>query len=216
MNFLKSILNLVFPTYCIQCGKSGTAICTKCLSQCEGAGRESAEWVFPIYDYRNPLIKKAIWLLKYKNKKVFAKIFAEIMYGRMIEEISDFGQFNDFKKPILIPIPLARKRMHERGFNQATLICSELIKLDLNKNFTLEEKVLVKINDKKHQALIENRTERLKNIIGSFSIKNTDKIEDKNIILIDDVTTTGATLNEARKTLRKFGAKKIIAFTIAH
>jgi len=67
-----------------------------------------------------------------------------------------------------------------------------------------------------HQAQIENRQKRIKNIIGSFAVKNKDIIKNRNIILIDDVTTTGATLNEAKKVLREAGAKKIIAFTIAH
>jgi len=186
------------------------------MSSFPEAERESLEWVFPMYDYRHPPVKKAIGLLKYKGKKGFAKIFAEIMYGRIIEELSDLMVFNNFQKPILVPIPLSKKRIHERGFNQATLICTELMKLDKNKNFILEKNVLIKIKNGEHQARIENRQKRLKNIIGSFSIKNPEGIKNRNIILIDDVTTTGATLNEAKKTLRKAGAKKIIAFTVAH
>ncbi|MEI6580980.1 MAG: hypothetical protein WCO07_02285 [bacterium] len=222
MSFLNTILNIIFPVNCIRCGKNNTELCIKCLSSFEEAERESAEWIFPLYDYRNPSIKKAIWLLKYKSKKGFAKIFAEIMYGRIIEELSDFSRFNNFQKPILIPIPLSKRRMHERGFNQATLICNELIKLDkshssdTDRNFTLEKNILIKTKDKEHQARIEDRKRRLKNIVGSFSVKNIEFIKNRNIILIDDVTTTGATLGEARKTLRQAGAKKIIAFTVAH
>ena len=67
-----------------------------------------------------------------------------------------------------------------------------------------------------HQANIKNRNIRLKNLIGSFIVKNKEEIKNRNIILIDDITTTGATLNEARKTLKKAGAKKIVAFTVAH
>ena len=63
---------------------------------------------------------------------------------------------------------------------------------------------------------IENRNKRLKNIIGSFLVKNQELIKNRNIILIDDVTTTGATLSEAKKVLKQAGARKIIAFTIAH
>ena len=216
MSFLNTILNLIFPANCISCGKNNADLCIKCMSSFPEAERESLEWVFPMYDYRHPPVKKAIGLLKYKGKKGFAKIFAEIMYGRIIEELSDLMVFNNFQKPILVPIPLSKKRIHERGFNQATLICTELMKLDKNKNFILEKNVLIKIKNGEHQARIENRQKRLKNIIGSFSIKNPEGIKNRNIILIDDVTTTGATLNEAKKTLRKAGAKKIIAFTVAH
>ena len=117
---------------------------------------------------------------------------------------------------LLIPIPLAPKRLRERGFNQALLICEKLVKLDGGINFQLEKNVLIKPKDTEHQVRIEDRSKRLKNIIGSFLVKNSEKIKNRNIILIDDVVTTGATLSEARKMLKQAGAKKIIAFTVAH
>ena len=76
--------------------------------------------------------------------------------------------------------------------------------------------ILIKIKETEHQANIKERKDRLKNLSGSFSVKNAEMIKSRNIILIDDVITTGATLSEARKTLKQFGAKKIIAFTVAH
>ena len=163
-----------------------------------------------------PPIKKAVWFLKYKGKKLLASVFAEVVYGRILEELSDLSIMENFTDIILIPIPLSSDRYRERGFNQAELICKELTKLDNNVNFKLENNILIKIKDTKHQARIENRSERLKNIIDSFVVKNTEKIKNKNIILIDDVTTTGATLSEARKILKRAGARKIIAFTVAH
>ena len=217
MNFLNTILDIVFPVNCLSCGKSGVSLCIKCISSSFPAERENANWIFSSYDYRNPLIKKSISLLKYKNKRKIASVFAEVIYGSISEELSDLSDFHNFKNPILIPIPLARKRMRERGFNQAELICAELIKIDKNnKTFSIENNVLTKPKDSEHQAKIRNRSERLKNIIGTFAIKNENLIKGKNIILIDDVTTTGATLAEAKKILKKSGAKKVIAFTLAH
>ena len=143
-------------------------------------------------------------------------VFAEALYGRILEELADHAQFENFREPILISIPLAPKRKRGRGFNQATLLCKELVKLDKDVNFKLEKNVLYKPKDTEHQAKIEDRRKRLQNIVGSFSVKNSEIIRGENIILIDDVTTTGATLAEARKVLRAAGAKKIIAFTIAH
>ena len=69
MKFLNALLELVFPTKCISCGEAGTDFCSWCLSQSRPAERESAEWIFPLYDYRHPPIKKALWLFKYKGKK---------------------------------------------------------------------------------------------------------------------------------------------------
>ncbi|MFA6524278.1 MAG: ComF family protein [Candidatus Paceibacterota bacterium] len=214
MNFLNTILDIIFPVYCISCGKSGMDLCLECLSNCSSAEYIDYKWIYPIFDYHDPLVKKSIWFLKYKGKKRLGTIFATIMYDRIIEELSDLMTFENFKDPILIPIPLAPKRKRERGFNQAEVICNELIKLD--KNLKLETNVLIKQKDTKHQASIKNRNERLKNLTDSFSIKNPEKIKNKNIILIDDVSTTGATLNEAKKILKQAGAKKIIAFAVAH
>ena len=143
----------------------------------------------------------------------------------------------NFIEPVLIPIPLSPKRYRERGYNQAQLICEELIKInnlrhgvDVNNAnnayirhgvyMQLEKKILIKPKETEHQARIKNRNIRLKNLSGSFVIKNTAeniaRIKRKNIILIDDIITTGATLSEARKVLKQNGARKVIAFTVAH
>lgn len=241
MKIFNTILNVIFPVNCISCKKNGSDLCTKCLLDSPSAERESATWIFPLFDYRHPPIKKSIWLLKYKGKKKLANIFAEIMYGKIIEELSELSILNNFYEPILIPVPLSKKRYRERGYNQAQLICEELIKIQeknyltppsaplsllrrgaggevniLNENFTLENNVLIKVKETEHQANIKERKDRLKNLIGSFSVKNPEIIKNKNIILIDDVLTTGTTLTEAKKILKQSGARKVIAFTIAH
>ena len=212
MRFLNTILNIIYPVSCIACGKNGSDFCLDCLLKAPGTDLEKNNWIYTLYDYRHPPIKSAIWFLKYKGKRNLAKIFAEIMYGRIIEELEDLSVFKNFREPILIPIPLAPARKRERGFNQAELLCKHIIKLDLAKTLRLENNILIKPKDTEHQAKLKDRNKRLKNIVGSFAIKNPEKIKGQNIILIDDVTTTGATLSEARKILKQAGAKKIIAF----
>jgi competence protein ComFC len=216
MAFIDTILNIIFPINCLNCGKAGPELCQDCLVDCPQAERESENWIFPVFDYRHPPIKKAVQLLKYKGKQRLAKIFAKVIYNRILEEIADLSVLENFRDVILIPIPLSNKRKRERGFNQTEIICKELITLDQNVNFKMESKVLMRVTDNKHQAHLQNRAERLKNIIGSFVVNNAERIKNRNIILIDDVTTTGATLNEAKKVLRESGARKIIAFTVAH
>ncbi len=219
MGFLNTILEVVFPSKCLGCQKGGSDLCLECLSKSPAAERESAKWIFPLYDYRHPPVKKSLWLLKYKGKKRLANVFAEIIYEKILEELSELSVLENFIDPVLIPIPLSPKRRRERGFNQADLICRELIKIDKirdNIGLMLENNILTKPKETEHQALIKDRRERLINIVGSFAIKNREKIKNKNIILLDDVTTTGATLGEARKVLKESGARKIIAFTVAH
>jgi len=219
VNFLDTILNVIFPVHCVLCGKEGSDLCLKCLSGSPPALRESANWIFPLFDYRHPPIKKSLWFLKYKNKKRLADIFAEVMHGKIIEELSELSVMKNFRDPVLIPIPLSSKRYRERGYNQAELICKKLIEIEEKNafnNFKLEKNVLIKIKETEHQVNIKDRRDRLKNLSDSFSVKNPEIIKNKNIILIDDVLTTGATLTEAKKILKSFGAKKVIAFTVAH
>ncbi|MFZ3011473.1 MAG: phosphoribosyltransferase family protein [Minisyncoccia bacterium] len=233
MRFLNTILDIVFPAKCVLCGKTGIDLCRRCLQNVPEAQRESARWIFPLYDYRDKTIKKSLWLLKYRGRKRLANIFAENIYEKIVEELSDLSIMENFHDPILIPIPLSRKRYRERGFNQAQLICEEIVKINNLRsasakeaadkhgvNIKLENNILIKPRDTLHQAHIKNRNARLKNMIGTFAIKDEarrkDLLKGKNIILIDDILTTGATLNEARKVLRQAGARKIIAFTVAH
>lgn len=216
MHFLNTILDIVFPVYCISCGTPGSDLCEKCLSLCPSAERESQDWIFPLFDYRHPPIKKAVWLIKYNGKKRLINTFGELLYGRIVEELSELRIMENFNEPILIPIPLSKKRYRERGFNQSEILCQKLIEIDQNKYLKLEKNILIKIKETEHQARIGDRRHRLKNLSGSFAVKNGEVIKRKNIILIDDVTTTGATLNEAKKILKSFGARKVIAFTIAH
>ncbi|MFA5840687.1 MAG: phosphoribosyltransferase family protein [Candidatus Paceibacterota bacterium] len=202
-------------------------LCLECLKDARAAERESAKWIFPLYDYRHPLIKKSLWLLKYKGKKRLANVYAEIIYEKILEELSELSIMENFTSPILVPIPLSPKRYRERGYNQAQLLCEELVKINNLRlpahaghglDLKIEKNILIKPKETEHQARIKNRNTRLKNLSGSFVIKNqnTNLIKGKNIILIDDITTTGATLSEARKVLKQNGARKVIAFTIAH
>ncbi|MDD5721133.1 MAG: phosphoribosyltransferase family protein [Candidatus Pacebacteria bacterium] len=245
MSFLDTILNVVFPTKCILCEEDGADLCLTCLRDAPSAERESAKWIFPLYDYRHLPIKKSLWLLKYKGKKRLASIFAEIIYEKILEELSELSVMENFSNIILIPVPLSPKRYWERGYNQAELICREIVRISKTRHLTppashssplqqswrgaggegninlqLENNILIKIKETEHQARIKDRRIRLKNLIGSFAIKsaekNTSLIKNRNIILIDDITTTGATLSEARKVLKQAGARKIIAFTVAH
>lgn len=211
----------------MSCGKNDTDLCISCLQEAPRAERESDQWVFPLYDYRHPPIKKALWLLKYKGRKRLAKIFAAAVYEKIIEEISELTILQNFTKPILVPIPLSPQRFRERGFNQAELICLEILKI--NERYSEQgeaiklfftKNVLVKTKNTEHQAQIKDRRTRLKNMADSFEIKmnnqEVDLIRGRNVILIDDITTTGATLNEAKKMLKKIGARKVVAFTVAH
>lgn len=223
MRLWDTILDLVFPARCLGCGRSGGDVCSLCFSEFPSAERKSAGWIFPLYDYRHPPVKKALWALKYERKKTLARIFALALYDKMAEELGDTATLQNFTSILLIPIPLSPKRKRERGFNQSELLCREISDIhkerqgeDENVSLTLETNVLIKQRDTEHQARIRDKGTRLRNITGSFTAINIDRVQGRNVILIDDILTTGATLSEAKKILRNSGAKKVIAFTIAH
>ncbi len=214
MGILNTILDIVFPVNCFACGKRGSDLCSDCVSNFPKAERQCESWIFPLFDYRHENVKRAVWLLKYGKKKRLADIFGDILARSVAEEISELSVLENFRDPILVPIPLSKKRYKERGYNQAELLCRKIATAGLP--ITHTESAIRKIKETEHQAHLKERSERLKNLIGSFAVGNSQLVAGRNIILIDDVTTTGATLGEAKKVLKDAGAKKIIAFTIAH
>ena len=122
------------------------------------------------------------------------------------------GEIKNADDWLIIPVPLSKNRLKERGYNQAELIAeyfSEKIKIQICAG------ALMKTKDTPAQVSVKNRKERLKNLDGAFAVKNPELVEGKNIILIDDVSTTGATLREAKKTLKLAGAKKVLALVVA-
>jgi competence protein ComFC len=165
------------------------------------------------------LARTAIWEIKYRGNKKIAATFSKLLYESILEELSDAALFSDFKSPLLIPIPASRRsikeRGFERGFNQCELIGKEIAKLDEGRNFEIAFDALAKIKETPHQSKLKNKAERLKNLSGCFKASE-EKVSGRNIILIDDVITTGATMREAMKTLHEAGAKNIISLALAH
>jgi len=183
--------------------------------KCE-RNRRKNKTTLSVFDYSDKLVKQSIWSLKFRGNKKIGAIFGEILYDELLENISELEIISDFKKPLLVPIPVSKKRLRERGYNQCEIIAMKMEDLDGEVNFEVKKNALVKIKDTPPQSRYKNRKERLSNLKGCFAIKKPNQIKNRNIILLDDVTTTGATLNEAKKILRRSGAKKIICLTIAH
>jgi len=209
-----TFLNFIFPNFCLGCLKKDTVLCDKCLSKIPLTNERVDKNIFSVFEYRNAVIRKMIWSLKYRGHKILATKLAQILHDKILEELSDLQTFDNFMKPLLIPIPLSKERLKERGFNQASIIIEQL--QSINNIFSPAFGVLIKIKDTPNQASLKNKKERKENIKNCFEVKFPEKIKGRNIILIDDVTTTGATIKEARKVLSKAGAKKVIAFTVAH
>ncbi|HEY4495835.1 MAG TPA: hypothetical protein VJC04_00550, partial [Candidatus Paceibacterota bacterium] len=133
-------------------------------------------------------------------------------------ELSELEIFENFTQPLIIPVPLSSKRRRERGFNQCEILLDELTKLDTGNIFEINKNLLIKIKDTSSQTKTDSRASRLKNLRGAFAVSEDSGAgaAGRNIIVIDDVTTTGATLSEAIKTLRRDGARKVLGIALAH
>ncbi|MDP6527629.1 MAG: phosphoribosyltransferase family protein [Candidatus Pacebacteria bacterium] len=163
-----------------------------------------------LLNYRDPIVRKMVWMLKYHGDRHVSKLFAGILDDYLLEELSDIEVF-DKVEVILMPIPLSRARIHARGFNQI-----ELVLKNLKNDYKIDAKSLIKSRNTKPQTEIRKKEERIKNVVGAYSISNPEEIKNKHIILIDDVATTGSTLKEAKKALLENGAKNIECLAFAH
>jgi ComF family protein len=151
------------------------------------------------------IIMEAIHKFKYGRSIFMGNALGSFMADFYFPDF-DFAEFS-----LLIPVPLHVRRLRERGFNQSLLLADKLGKKhNLPVNFSLL---------KRHKFTLTqtglNKTEREENIKGTFIVTDKKKISNENIILVDDVYTTGATINECAKTLLKAGAQKVAALTLA-
>jgi ComF family protein len=172
-----------------------------------------------LFDYKDKMVKRMIWELKYKGNRVIARKLGQIFHDLMLEELAERTEFESsvWQKsiPLLVPIPTSRKRRRERGWNPTELITQEIEKIDQNKNFIHSPDVLKKTRHTESQARTHaTREERIKNLDNSMQA-NEKRTRGRCVILVDDVTTSGATFREAERTLRNAGAKRIIRFAAA-
>lgn len=177
--------------------------------------RDSGTEISSLFSYKDPLVKELIWQIKFRNNKKLAFMAAELLYDALVGFMEDSGHFSGFEKPVLVPVPLSKRRLRERGYNQSLLIAREIVNIDKGNNFELAEGAVEKIKDTPAQTSLK-RAEREKNIIGCFAVILPKTVRGRNIIILDDVYTTGSTIGELRKVLIEAGAKKVIGFTLTH
>lgn len=166
--------------------------------------------VFSVFSYKDPIIRALIWQMKFRGEKKFTKVIGDIL-------ASEIAQRTRIKngKFLLIPIPIHSKRRKERGFNQCELICEKIVRRLPHLQY--DKKILFRQIYRTKQSW-GDRAERAEKIRGVFAVhqKAKKKISGRQVVLIDDVITTGATVLEAKRCLLKAGATDVKILTFAH
>jgi ComF family protein len=172
--------------------------------------------VISLFDYRDKTVKNLIWALKYKRNERAVELFALVLCDYMLEELSDMEVFRNLKRPQIIPIPLSKERRKERGFNQMELVLDALKAADRRGILVYAADILLRVKNAPSQTKLQSGEERRKNLEGAFQVKERSEVLGKDIILIDDVITTGSTILEARKMLLEAGARSVFCIGLAH
>jgi len=185
---------------------------TKVVRDTQERNRES----IVLFSYRDPLIKHMIWSLKYKRNQDMARIFAEVLYDHLVEELFERATFSAFIDPLLIPVPLSKKRLQNRGFNQVEWLAQELTVISNNSLCSLRTDILERVKETESQTVLKDKQARTENMRDAFHIHKTEEVRGQNILLLGDVITTGSTVAEAGRVLRAAGAKHVLVVALAH
>lgn len=206
------ILDSLFPTPIIsdRLPVNKTLFCSVCrarLPENKKICHKSAQYLLgAALGYDQPEIRRAIWRLKYRGRTGLAKPLADILI-KYVDALN-----LELEKFIVIPVPLSIKRLRDRGYNQSELVAKifcEKFQLDINTS------ALARTKNVAPQMGLKDWEARKNNMIGAFGVADPEAIKGKNIILVDDVFTSGATMNEAAHQLKDFGAKNIIGLVVA-
>lgn len=192
---------------CEQCGRPFTApmaaqtvqpLCRVCRAGTYGFTRARS---FAIY---NDALGAAIVLLKYEEVTRLGDWFA----ARLVETIAAHG--NDFCPDVVVPVPLHADRLRERGYNQAEMIARPLAR---RLGLKLDPCLLARTRPRPPQ-LVLSRSERWKSVRGAYATREGVRVDKARVLLVDDVFTTGATLNACAGALRKAGAAEVMGLTV--
>lgn len=224
LRMLDILIDFFFPKKCVGCGKEGVFLCDDCCDKldiadqiCPMCGEGSPMgWTHPkcttklgmdglivIYEYGEETMKKIIDGIKFGfNKSLVDSVLNNFKF--------ETGENFDY----LVPVPLYFYRENWRGFNQAEKI-AETVGKKMN---VPVERCLKRIKMTKQQSLMRSRKERETNIKGVFQIEEKwkEEMKGKNILLVDDVFTSGADMRECTRVLKKAGAKMVWGLALAH
>ena len=223
------VLDTLFPISCLGCGTEGKYVCSVCQSKltfnpeqicivckkpslaglthpkCQSP--HTADQLVCIYDYNDEIISRLIIRGKYYFIPDIFKLFGEIMAPKLQ---ADYPTLIKPSEIVLAPVPLHKWRQRWRGFNQAQVLCESLAK-----SMDIKEASLLKRQKFTRTQKDLEKTERQKNTANAFCLLPDADVKNQTVILVDDVATTGSTLLEAAKVLKRNSTAKVVCLAIA-
>ncbi|HEX9975663.1 MAG TPA: ComF family protein [Dehalococcoidales bacterium] len=218
-------LNYLFPQWCLGCGREGSLICPSCrhsLSRvtpplCPRCGRPQpsgvlcptcVSWPTKIDGIRAPfrfdgVMRQAIHQLKYRNLRALAPTLSQLL--------RDCLAANPIPAEVLVPVPLHPKRRRERGYNQSSLLARELGKLT---GLAVVDDCLIRQRTALPQARSASVEDRRRNVAEAFICRD-HQLQERQVLLIDDVTTSGATLDACAAAVKASGAASVWGLALA-
>lgn len=213
MNFINSALDYFFPPICGMCGEiNENYICNNCyenikkIKKCVINEYNNRNFSKHLYIFRyEGIIRNKIIEYKFEDKGYPYKMFAKII-------LSDKKTCNFIKKyDVIIPVPISKKRKKKRGYNQSELVANELAQ-KLNQDIWTD--IIIKKKDNKPQSEL-NKLERIKNVEDIYEINKPIEVKNKKVLLLDDIYTTGSTVNEIARKLKQNQTQEIGVITLA-
>ncbi len=213
MKILDYIVHLLYPWKCVFCGSvlKDTDICRECIEKLPYTKGDSIVQRFPFVDkcasplYYKDKARDSVHRYKFGGCAAYSRRYG-LMISECVENNLDCGGID-----VISWIPLSKKRLRHRGYDQARLIAEEI-----SKHTGLPcRQLLRKIKDNGAQSLTKTAAQRRENVAGAYALCDKTEVTGLRILLVDDVVTTGSTMSEAARILRKAGAKTVCAATLA-
>lgn len=202
-----SLVEILDKQYCPFCFPPRTVFDGRICPSCKND--HFLDRLFFACSYESLIVKKLIGEFKYEPYvKDYSLTLAFLMLSHLANMNKNVSDFNGF---LMIPVPLFKRKQKLRGYNQAEEIAKELSKY---LKIQMMPDILIKIKSTLSQTELDKKS-RADNVRNAFSVKNTDLIKNKNIILVDDVFTSGATMDECSRKLKEAGAKEVWGMAIA-
>lgn len=199
---MQSVGNFLFPSRCFVCKKNDETLCASCLFSMSAPLDTPHYFIYSKYSYKDKRLRRVMHAIKFFHRKDLAHALGKEVLPLLPPPSKEW---------LLVPIPMHPIRKILRGYNQTEVIAGAISNYS---TFKVDKELLYRTKYSARQVRASSKAERLRNQKSVFGLRRS--CEGLSIILIDDVTTTGATLNEARNLLLKSKAAEVIAITIAH